>query len=94
MHAFNHFPALEEVRLRDNPILKEVSAEDLHALLTARIGRIQVLHGTRISERDRLDSELHYLKHAAREITTLTTLQFENKHPRYHDLVASKRNPV
>lgn len=87
VHALNHFPALQEVRLRHNPVLKDVPADDLHALLIARIGKIQTLHGTSISERDRRDSELHYLKHATREMTDLTNTAFAQKHPRYQELI-------
>lgn len=94
MHALNDFPRLQEVRLRGNPVLDDVPAQDLHAILTARIGRIHTLHGTRIVERDRLDSELIYLKHAARELTALTTAQFGEKHPRYHDLVAGNTDLI
>ena len=86
----NRFPALQEIRIRENPILKDIPAEDVHALLIARIGQIQLLHGTKISERDRRDSELHYLKHAARDITTLSPSAFTEKHPRYPDLIDRK----
>ena len=83
----NALPALQELRIRNNPVLKDVPADDLHALLIARIGKITTLHGTAISERDRRDSELHYLKHATRDITTLTNTDFAKKHPRYQDLI-------
>lgn len=89
IHSLNLFPCLTEIRLKDVPILGNIS--DIPATLTARLGRVSVLNGSKLSHRRRLDAELWYINQCFKE---KDIPNFENIHPRYEDLVKLHGEPV
>ena len=106
IHNLNNFPSLIELRLRENPILSiqngessssssnnDQDTQNMHGLLIARIGQIKTLHGTLISERDRLDAELLYLKKSHLELANHTNTAFSQLHPRYNELIEKHGEP-
>lgn len=89
VHCLNAFPSLTEIRLKDVPIL--VNIADVAATLTARLGRVSVLNGSKLSHRRRLDAELWYINQCFKE---KEFQNFDNIHPRYNELVKLHGEPV
>lgn len=89
IHYLNLFPSLTEIRLKDVPILE--SNPDVPATLTARLGKVLVLNGSKLSNRRRLDAELWYLNQCFKE---KDIQNFSIIHPRYEELVALHGEPV
>ena len=89
IHNLNLFPSLTEIRLKDVPILENIS--DVPATLTARLGKVLVLNGSKLSARRRLDAEIWYLNQCFKE---RDDLDFANIHPRYEELVKLHGEPI
>jgi hypothetical protein len=89
VHFLNNFYQLVEIRIKSLPILGD--EEDFQAILTARLGKVKVLNGSKLSERRRLDAELYYLNQAYKE---KDAPDFSEKHPRYPELVQLHGEPT
>jgi hypothetical protein len=89
IHCLNLFPSLVEIRLKDVPILE--NNPDVPATLTARLGKVMALNGSKLSDRRRLDAELWYLNQCFKE---KDIPNFSSIHPRYEELVAHHGEPV
>ena len=89
VHSLNLFPSLTEIRIKNVPILENI--DDVQATLTARLGKIKVLNGSKLSDRRRLDAELWYLNQSYKE---KDTPNFDQIHPRYQELVNIHGEPV
>ena len=59
--ALDSFPALQEVRLSGNPVLAGADHGGRHVVI-ARVSRLRWLNGSAVTERERRESELRYLR--------------------------------
>lgn len=85
---------LEDLKFRENPVLKNETAETARQLIIARIAKLKILNSTEILHDERRGAEYDYLKlylpkwleiENDAERRTL----FTNEHPRYPVLVDS-----
>lgn len=87
---------LEDLKFRDNPVLKEKTPETSRQLIIARISRLNWLNATEIPGKERRDAEYDYMKMFAKEWLELTEhfdtarKEFLAVHPRYPALVESE----
>lgn len=86
---------LEDLRFRENPILKEQNVQTGVQLIVARISALKQLNGTEILRSERRGAEYDYLKMfasgwRASEIDTSKRKDFIKNHPRFPALVNSK----
>ena len=86
---------LEDLKFRENPILKNESLETTRQLIIARISKLKYLNSTQIFYAERSGAENDYLKLFAKQWTESEKdpekrLEFLNNHPRYPALVKSK----
>ncbi|XP_043282260.1 tubulin-specific chaperone E [Venturia canescens] len=95
---------LEDLKFRDNPVLKEVSCETARQLIIAKIAKLKFLNGVEIDATERKGAEYDYLKlfgpqwlqSASENGSTETTerrKQFVENHPRYPVLVEKYGGP-
>ncbi|EFN86898.1 tubulin-specific chaperone E [Harpegnathos saltator] len=85
-------PKLEDLKFRENPILKNEISETARQLVIARIARLKMLNGTEILYDERRGAEYDYLKlylpkWQENESNTDKRTLFLNEHPRYPILV-------
>ncbi|XP_012135137.2 glyoxalase 1 [Megachile rotundata] len=83
---------LEDLKFRENPILKNENMETARQLVIARISKLRVLNGTEILQDERRGAEYDYMKlYFPRWIETENNSekrkQFIIEHPRYPSLV-------
>ncbi|CAK9804115.1 Tubulin-specific chaperone E [Anthophora quadrimaculata] len=84
---------LEDLKFRDNPILKNENMETARQLIIARISKLRSLNGTEILHDERRGAEFDYLKlYLSTWTETENDPEKRNKfimeHPRYPSLVA------
>lgn len=87
-------PNLEDLKFRENPILKDEVSETARQLVIARIARLKILNGTEILYDERRGAEYDYLKlylpkWQETESNTEKKKLFLSEHPRYPILVDS-----
>lgn len=80
----NMFPELEELRITKNSI----SSEDNRYEVISRISKLKVLNGSCISERERKDSEIKYLRMLLEKQTSVSYDTLLKDHPRFEELKA------
>lgn len=85
---------LEDLKFRDNPVLKNENVETGRQLIIARISKLRSLNSTEILYDERRGAEYDYLKlYLPKWTDTENDLarryQFINEHPRYPALVES-----
>ncbi|XP_029056552.2 tubulin-specific chaperone E isoform X1 [Osmia bicornis bicornis] len=83
---------LEDLKFRENPILKNENMETVRQLIIAKISNLRFLNGTEILDHERRGAEYDYLKlYLLRWTETENNLdkrnQFISEHPRYPALV-------
>ncbi|XP_015429023.1 PREDICTED: tubulin-specific chaperone E [Dufourea novaeangliae] len=83
---------LEELKFRENPILKDENLETTRQLIIARISKLKILNGTEIVHDERRGAEYDYLKlYLSKWIETENDSEkrneFLSEHPRYPSLV-------
>mmetsp|Transcript_9080 Transcript_9080/g.32222 ORF Transcript_9080/g.32222 Transcript_9080/m.32222 type:complete len:596 (+) Transcript_9080:1-1788(+) len=78
----NMFPQLEELRITNNPI----STEDNRFEMVSRISKLKVLNGSCISERERKDSEIKYLRMLLERQSSVSNDALLKDHPRFEEL--------
>ncbi|XP_076276691.1 tubulin-specific chaperone E-like isoform X1 [Lasioglossum baleicum] len=84
---------LEELKFRENPILKDENLETTRQLIIARLSKLKILNGTEIAHDERRGAEYDYLKlHLPKWMETENNSEkrkeFVIEHPRYPLLVA------
>ena len=89
IHSLNLFPCLTEIRLKNVPVLE--NNPDVAATLAARLGKVLVLNGSKLSSRRRLDAELWYINQGFKE---KDIPNFDLVHPRYQELIQLHGEPV
>lgn len=87
-------PNLEDLKFRDNPVLKNETAETARQLIIARIAKLKFLNGTEILYDERRGAEYDYLKlylpkWLESENNSERRISFISEHPRYTALVDS-----
>lgn len=85
---------LEDLKFRENPILRKESIETTRQLIIARISNLKLLNKTEIFYTERSGAENDYLKMFAREWKESENdlknrIKFLSNHPRYPALVQS-----
>lgn len=90
----NKLSNLEDLKFRENPILKNETIETARQLIIARIAKLKTLNGTEILHDERRGAEYDYLKlHLSVWLETESNLEkrtsFINEHPQYPILVGS-----
>lgn len=95
INALHQFPVLSELRIDDNPIQKTSGAIFIRSSCIARIQKLDLLNGSNISNKERLDCEKYYLKLAADERISknIEESEFFSMHPRYKELAAVHGDP-
>lgn len=83
---------LEDLKFRENPILKNESIETVRQLIIARISNLKFLNGTEILNDERRGAEYDYLKlYLSKWVETESSSErrdeFIREHPRYPALV-------
>lgn len=86
---------LEDLKFRENPILRKESFETTRQLIIARISNLKFLNSTEIFYTERSGAENDYLKMFAKEWIESENdsekrIKFLNNHPRYPALVQSR----
>lgn len=86
---------LEDLRFRENPVLREQSTQTGVQLIVARISTLKLLNGTEILRSERRGAEYDYLKTFASawrdsEKDIVKRKEFISNHPRFPVLVGSK----
>lgn len=87
-------PNLEDLKFRDNPVLKNETVETARQLIIARISKLKILNGTEILHDERRGAEYDYLKlylpkWLESENNPEKRILFISEHPRYPALVDS-----
>lgn len=83
-------PNLEDLKFRENPILKNETVETARQLIIARIANLKILNGTEIFSVERRGAEYDYLKlYLPKWLETENRISFINEHPRYPKLIDS-----
>lgn len=86
----NKLPNLEDLKFRENPILKNETVETARQLIIAGITKLKILNGTEIFPAERRGAEYDYLKlYLSKWLETENRILFINEHPRYPMLVES-----
>jgi len=85
---------LEDLKLRENPILKNETTETARQLIIAKIAKLQILNSTKIFNEERRGAEYDYLKLYLSKWTETESnpekrMLFINEHPQYPILVDS-----
>lgn len=85
-------PNLEDLKFRDNPVLKNETIETARQLIIARISKLKILNGTEILHDERRGAEYDYLKlylpkWLESENDPEKRISFISEHPRYPALV-------
>lgn len=99
------FPSLRHLRITGNPLYsdltsaegKPLTAEDGYMLTIARLPRLETLNYSKISEKERLNSETYYLGQIAAELSREPiehTANIVSKHPRWKALCEEYGEPV
>ncbi|KAH0951299.1 hypothetical protein HN011_002077 [Eciton burchellii] len=83
---------LEDLKLRENPILKNETTETARQLIIAKIAKLQILNSTKIFNEERRGAEYDYLKLYLSKWTETENnpekrILFINEHPQYPILV-------
>ena len=75
--VIDHFPRLECVRLSHNPFCENDSASR-HEIV-ARAGKLLSLNASEITERERRESEIRYLRNVVAEVSSSSSIRLEDK---------------
>ncbi|CAL1685652.1 unnamed protein product [Lasius platythorax] len=79
---------LEDLKFRENPILKNETVETARQLIIARIAKLKILNSTEISPVERRGAEYDYLKlYLPKWLETENRISFINEHSRYPMLI-------
>lgn len=65
--ALDHFSALQQLRVKDVPVLDGLSPGTARQVLVARISKLRLLNGSEVRPRERTDSERAYVKWALQQ---------------------------
>ncbi|KAG0567309.1 hypothetical protein KC19_7G125700 [Ceratodon purpureus] len=84
--ALDRFPALQDVRLSDNPLTDPKTGTATRFMLIARIGNLTCLNGSSVKPRERRDSEIRYVRHVLTSMRTNTKEEIMKRHPRFEKL--------
>ena len=76
MDVLDHFPTLECVRLSHNPFCENDSASR-HEIV-ARAGKLLSLNASEITEKERRESEIRYLRNVVAEISSSSGTRLED----------------
>ncbi|KAL1964702.1 hypothetical protein VTN77DRAFT_6728 [Rasamsonia byssochlamydoides] len=99
----NIFPGLSSLRISDNPLYdqpvaptnvtnlpeKPMTVDEAFMLTLARLGNLQTLNYSKISQQDRTNGELYYLSLIGKELSAYPQSEEKNilsKHPRFMEL--------
>lgn len=68
-----YFPNLCSLRFRNNPVTQSIAAGEARAATIARIGgtKLSYMNASRVSDRERIESERRYVRNVARELLLL-----------------------
>lgn len=81
---------LEDLKFRENPILKNETVETARQLIIARIAKLKILNSTEICPVERRGAEYDYLKlYLPKWLETENRISFINEHSRYPMLIDS-----
>ncbi|XP_072755413.1 tubulin-specific chaperone E-like [Anoplolepis gracilipes] len=88
INELDKLPNLEDLKFRENPILKNETVETARQLIIARIAKLKILNGTEIFPVERRGAEYDYLKlYLPKWLEIENRISFINEHPRYPMLV-------
>ena len=95
--ALNLFPQLKEVRVKNVPLVEDLSDLSARYTLIGRLGGIEKLNGSEIRQTERKDAEKYYLQQCHAEFVILSSdegkEQFASTHPRYTTLLEQYGEP-
>ncbi|CAI9117145.1 OLC1v1018487C1 [Oldenlandia corymbosa var. corymbosa] len=83
--SLNHFPNLMDVRLSENPITDTTKDGVPRYVLIARLANIKILNGSQISQRERKDSEIRYVRLVMMK-SNANLEDISRLHPRFSEL--------
>ncbi|KAL6439102.1 hypothetical protein ACFW04_003814 [Cataglyphis niger] len=88
INELDKLPNLEDLKFRENPILKNETVETARQLIIARIANLKILNGTEIFPVERRGAEYDYLKlYLPKWLESEKRISFVNEHPRYPILI-------
>lgn len=95
--ALDHFPQLKEVRVKNVPLLENLSDLSSRYTLIGRLSHIEKLNGSEIRTNERKDAEKYYLQQCHAQFVVLQSdaekEQFASIHPRYQALLEQYGEP-
>lgn len=84
INALNEFPSLTRLRCKGNPVFKDMLIELQLTQTVGRIGKLTVVDGNTLTNRERIDYERFYLKSCVKDGNTHEAIALI--HPRYPEL--------
>ncbi|CAO3652307.1 unnamed protein product [Mucor hiemalis] len=84
INALNEFPSLIKLRCKGNPVFKDLLIELQLTQTVGRIGKLTVVDGNSLTNRERVDYERFYLKSCVKDGNTHEAIA--SIHPRYPEL--------
>ncbi|CAK9214483.1 unnamed protein product [Sphagnum troendelagicum] len=84
--ALDQFPALEEVRLSQNPLTDSGNGVAPRYMLIAHLGKITSLNGSQVKPRERRDAEIRYVRHVLSTMQRKDMEEIMKSHPRFEHL--------
>eukprot|EP00252_Welwitschia_mirabilis_P021145 TRINITY_DN5335_c0_g1_i1.p1 TRINITY_DN5335_c0_g1~~TRINITY_DN5335_c0_g1_i1.p1 ORF type:complete len:538 (-),score=96.47 TRINITY_DN5335_c0_g1_i1:397-2010(-) len=88
LDSLNSFPSLTDVRLSDNPISNPTMGGASRYILVARLGKILMLNGSQVTQKERKDSEIRYVRMVMNTTQGKSHEEIARCHPRFSELKA------
>ncbi|CAL9038104.1 unnamed protein product [Musa banksii] len=86
--SLNLFPRLMDIRLSENPIVDPSKGGLPRFVLIARLAKIKMLNGSEVSQRERKESEIRYVRLVMAKMQSDDLEDLRHLHPRFAELKA------
>ncbi|KAG6506578.1 hypothetical protein ZIOFF_031902 [Zingiber officinale] len=86
--SLNLFPRLMDIRLSDNPIVDPSKGGVSRFVLVARLAKVKFLNGSEVSQRERKESEIRYVRLVMSKMQSDDLEEIQRFHPRFVELKA------
>ncbi|KAJ7519701.1 hypothetical protein O6H91_20G051600 [Diphasiastrum complanatum] len=84
--ALDSFPSLVDIRLSENPLTDPTLGGAPRYILIARLSKVTHLNGSEVRQRERLDSEIRYVRHVLSSMRSGMCEDIKRQHPRFEYL--------
>jgi hypothetical protein len=90
LDGISQFPVLDSLHIQRNPVQESLGEIEARLLTIARYPQLKLLNGSKITDSELYQSEIHYLQYFAAEVSQ----NGNSRHPRWNALVAKYGPPV